>query len=422
MHGLIADVIDSYDGSDVLIRKLNRLGVCSSADILSRIIHHRVNQRELVGPEKELNDQSLIIISADNIDFMHTFSRVYCGKPKKSFHGTTIQVVQPIPSLFIQSTTNTTGHKRPKLSPYPSPSKSCLSPAPKVKRRARSGLEFKKIGIRREPVRNLPTEKNVNVVSATRKDLNSEMFKISSDEQTIFDEALELCHKYQLQKIFYNKGLKENAQQFSDMIHYLSVTQPVETEKSNIVYYKVLNAIADQKDTLIYILHDLHSTFVDKRGLPYLLIEGDAKLYVVLQAIKFEYGNEYNWLLPLPGDWHLLKNYQIALMKPYFEAGLKELARISGYPIAAIQTCSKFKRTHHFILEWEAMHQVMMTKFLEYCEHGNCPYLTATEVTDILTEAVRNITDKNDGIASTASINDSLIKNQVLPAFTRFID
>ena len=43
-------------------------------------------------------------------------------------------------------------------------------------------------------------------------------------------------------------------------------------------------------------------------------------------------------------------------------------------------------------------------------------------MTDILTEAVRNITDKNDGIASTASINDSLIKNQVLPAFTQFID
>ena len=69
-----------------------------------------------------------------------------------------------------------------------------------MKRRARFELEFKKIGLRREPVRTLPTEKNVNVVSATRKDLNSEMFKISRDEEAIFDEALELCHKYQLQK------------------------------------------------------------------------------------------------------------------------------------------------------------------------------------------------------------------------------
>ena len=84
-------------------------------------------------------------------------------------------------------------------------------------------------------------------------------------------------------KIFYNKGLKENAQQFSDMIHYLSVTQPVETEKSNIVYYKVLDAIADQKDTLI---HGINSTYIDKRGLPYLLIDdyiGQSDNYLCLQ-------------------------------------------------------------------------------------------------------------------------------------------
>ena len=58
----------------------------------------------------------------------------------------------------------------------------------------------------------------------------------------------------------------------------------------------------------------------------HLLVEGDAKLYEVLQSLIFEYGLEYSWLLPMLGDWHLLKNYQIALMKPYFEAGLKELA------------------------------------------------------------------------------------------------
>ena len=127
MHGLIADVIDSYGGSDVLIRTLNRLGVCSSADTLSRIIQHRVNQRELVGPEKELNDQSLIIIFADNIDFYAYLFLSVLWETKEVLSWSNNPSVQPIPSLFIQSTTNTTDHKRPKLSPYPSPNKSCLS-------------------------------------------------------------------------------------------------------------------------------------------------------------------------------------------------------------------------------------------------------------------------------------------------------
>ncbi len=68
----------------------------------------------------------------------------------------------------------------------------------------------------------------------------------------------------------------------------------------------------------------------------------------------------------LPGHWYLLKKFQIALMKPYFDAGLKELAKVSGYSVAAIQACSKFKKTHYFIVEvWEAMYQTMVTKYFE---------------------------------------------------------
>ena len=71
-------------------------------------------------------------------------------------------------------------------------------------------------------------------------------------------------------------------------------------------------------------------------------------------------------MLPFPGDWHLLKNYQHALMKAYFDAGLKQLAQAAGYPTGAIQSSSQFKRSHHFILEaWEALYRVMVQKYLE---------------------------------------------------------
>ena len=80
----------------------------------------------------------------------------------------------------------------------------------------------------------------------------------------------------------------------------------------------------------------------------YIILEGDAKLYKVLQSLKFEYGECFKWLIPFPRDWHMLMNYQHALIKPYLDAGVKELAKVTGYPIAAIMSCGQFKRTHYF--------------------------------------------------------------------------
>lgn len=86
----------------------------------------------------------------------------------------------------------------------------------------------------------------------------------------------------------------------------------------------------------------------------------------MLQSLKYEYGEELDWTLPFPGDWHLLKTFQIALMKPYFDMDLKEMAYVSGYPVAAIQGCSKFKHTHHFFIEaWQALYLVMLQQFIE---------------------------------------------------------
>ena len=120
----------------------------------------------------------------------------------------------------------------------------------------------------------------------------------------------------------------------------MGVISPVHTEKSNVVYMQVLDAKSESKYTLMTIFFDLHQRFIERKGNTHLVLAADAKLYEVLQSLKHEYGEELKWLLPFPGDWHMLKNYQIALMKPYFDAGLRELARAAGYPVATIQSCS----------------------------------------------------------------------------------
>ncbi len=69
------------------------------------------------------------------------------------------------------------------------------------------------------------------------------------------------------------------------------------------------------------------------------------------------------WLILFAGDWHFLKNYQEVLLKIYFDAGLSDLARSSGYLPRSLGT--NFKRTHRFLLEsWEALYRVLMRYFL----------------------------------------------------------
>ena len=126
----------------------------------------------------------------------------------------------------------------------------------------------------------------------------------------------------------------------------------------------IMNAKSDNKDTLMSMLHDLYEEFIKAKKC--LLKDRDAKVYELLQVLKFEYGEGLQCVVPFPGDWHTLMNYQSALMKPYFDAGLKSLAEACGYSVAAIQHCSQFKRTHFFIIEaWEAMYRSMLLKFIE---------------------------------------------------------
>ena len=102
IHILITDVIEGQWGSAMLIEILNRLGACASADTLARYIQHKYsNQKSTM--DQWLNQDSFTVVSVDNIDFLHSYARVYKGSTgKTSFHGTSIQLVQPLPSLSEQ--------------------------------------------------------------------------------------------------------------------------------------------------------------------------------------------------------------------------------------------------------------------------------------------------------------------------------
>ena len=97
MHTLMTDVVESQGGSSVLVKVLNRLGVCSSADTLACFIQHKRSTSDQ-HQFKHISKDAFTVVSADNLDFMHSFARVFCSNQKSSWHGTTVQVTQPLPS------------------------------------------------------------------------------------------------------------------------------------------------------------------------------------------------------------------------------------------------------------------------------------------------------------------------------------
>ena len=187
-----------------------------------------------------------------------------------------------------------------------------------------------------------------------------------TENESLQDLQYELLN-YMLQKSAVASSNSEHP--FVNIQDYFYLTRATHTERSRVAYLEVMDAVSDSKDTLLELVHDLYSKLIKDQNREYLVIEGDQKLYEVLQSLKFEYGEALDWVIPIPGDWHMLMNFQSAIMKPYFDAGLKTLAKAAGYPVASIQTCGQFKRTHHFLLEvWEALYRVMISMFLAQFE------------------------------------------------------
>ncbi len=88
---MVTDLVESQGGSTLLIRILNRLGVCASADTLARFIQYKVAS---VDETDQLNQDSFTVVSADNVGFVHSYARVFCGSQNSSWHGTTVQAAQ----------------------------------------------------------------------------------------------------------------------------------------------------------------------------------------------------------------------------------------------------------------------------------------------------------------------------------------
>ena len=421
LHTLIAEAVLCHSGSHELVRILNRVGACASLETakrLSTLVVHNLIGRGIL---PELVQNTLTVVSIDNIDTLQPHSMVSTTDATRSWHGTSVQCMQPMPNtLRDDSSTDASSQstiacrrKHPLSSPVASP----IAVA-KSKRRCRTLTEQQSphshIVIPRVNRAGEDTELDQidprNYPSLAGTPIPLERFTIHPTEKSSLHRFKEIMFQAVLLKHCEASG---RVTVLPGLVSLLSALQPGprEKEESNVVYVDIRSERADCKETLGKVLANLYRTFIVEYNQKWLIVVEDAKTFDLLHAIRAEYGSHLKWLLPFPGDWHILFNYQKVIMKIYADAGLQQLGKVSGHraeTLTSLIQCTNFRRTHNFISQVVlAFYQFFFTL---YMSKSNIAQVSG-QITSILTTII-------DSFASLT--NDSQMYDFSISAIDKF--
>ncbi len=319
-HTLLTEAILCHGGSQELVRILNQVGAVASLETSHRLATLVVQQRIARGIQPELRHRALCVVSIDNIDILQSHAFVSSTDGTRSWHGTSVQCMQPLPlsAYLTDDEMVTAGRKHPASSPAASPLL-----VEKTKRRRRTLTEYPSPHttmtipetVAQRPL-NVDEIETAEYSTQSQTAFNVSEFKPNQAEQDALAKLQGDIFKCMILKYVHGSSDECTLPGLPSLINCVA-KQTSNCEVSNVVYVEVLSEVADAKPTLINVLGKLHKTFVVELGQKWLLVVGAAKVFVLLQQIKSEYGSHLSWLLPFPGDWHILFNYQPAFMKPY---------------------------------------------------------------------------------------------------------
>ena len=117
-HKLLADVVEVCGGSRQLLKVLNRLGCVCSPDTHDRFVTHHAELQRQKRVWDDIPANTFTIATWDNFDMLQSYAAVYCGNQKRSYHGTTVQLIQPSPTLVVSSQPSIQGEvSNPQIKP-----------------------------------------------------------------------------------------------------------------------------------------------------------------------------------------------------------------------------------------------------------------------------------------------------------------
>ena len=253
--------------------------------------------------------------SLDNIDFLWSYAAVYCGDQLCSWHGTTIQVIQPKPTTSNDECLSDLGLRRKRKAPT-SPLQ--LPPCKKVARRSRTAAERGEqpsdISTNLPLLDQLPADPTTASHSEVMKDATPQQFQVSPSEQECLYQFELATFKYIHQRT--KDSTTPSLQHF--LFQEASSNGPCTRPMSTYRYIEVLDMNADSKEAVLTSLATLHKELNIGVDLKHLVVVTDAKIFHYMHEIRNEHKGEFDWVIPYPGDFHILLNYQKQWRKKIF--------------------------------------------------------------------------------------------------------
>ena len=401
LHMLVADVVDKFsNSSDECLRLLNELGVCVSERTLARFQVNVAEESLKKGPLQD--EDTLTCASIDNFNSRECYRRVRCTDDHRGFDETSIQLTQPLPitCTLVESDKISQSSQIQDIQP-----KALDTPFSKPRRYSIDTAltdKYHQVDITFEDLSHYkPCDqyKNLQVEQFATSCAEEKESKIMRSKLFTFCLSHEVIH-----------GNPDN-DILSVLKDFFMSQGKEECEQSNVYYMAILEQNADSQETIKMSLEKLHKAMQVGIKIKYLVVVGDGKTYDHLLALKEGYPEYFAWMLPYPGDFHIMKNYLGALMKLYGDAGLKELVSVfhKGATANAVLQATSFDKTHTFILQvWEAFYRHEIQTFFEYLKSDPNSAIGEMALTDIFDKVKQCFLNNEDNswLETTKRINE----------------
>ncbi len=135
------------------------------------------------------------------------------------------------------------------------------------------------------------------------------------------------------------------------LLEHLQTTMPHWTPKSpdKIVYTTVDEAHSSSMVDVGRFLKKLKDDLcIGTEGYPsYVVVGEDQQTYAIMINLKIRYQGRYDWLYPVPGDWHIMKNSAEVIRNVILDGGYSEFAKMCGHKGKEIK-------------QWQDIHNILI--------------------------------------------------------------